>query len=254
MIISLNGKVAVVTGASRGIGLATVKALADSGAKVIAAARQETEELRELAATYEVVTVIANAATKEGAEHVMMKTVDRFGRLDILINNIGATDTRAGQGFLQLSDADWTEMMDINLMSVVRSTRAALPHMTAPGGAIVNISSMNAIMPNPYIIAYSSSKAAVTNLSKNLSSEFASKGIRVNTVAPGPTRTEMWAERIPENEEDFREMALNFGISLGRFAESHEIANLVVFLVSEHASMITGVDYIIDGGLVKTIH
>ncbi|GGD58487.1 SDR family NAD(P)-dependent oxidoreductase [Paenibacillus nasutitermitis] len=254
MNISLNGKIAVVTGASRGIGLATVKALADSGAKVIASARQETEELRELAATREVFTVIANAATKEGAEHVMLEAVNRFGRLDILINNIGATDNHAGQGFLQLSDADWTETMDINLMSVVRSTRAALPHMSAQGGAIVNISSMNAIMPNPSIIAYSSAKAAVTNLSKNLAGEFAAKGIRVNTVAPGPTRTEMWAGRIPDNEEEFKEMALNFGISLGRFAESHEIADLVVFLVSDHASIITGVDYIIDGGLVKTIH
>ncbi len=254
MNISLNGKVAVVTGASRGIGLATVKALAESGAKVIAAARQATEELRELGATREVFPVIANAAATEGAEQVVKETINRYGRLDILVNNIGATDTRAGQGFLQLSDADWTEMMDINLMSVVRSTRAALPHMTTPGGSIINISSMNAIMPNPFIIAYSSSKAAVTNLSKNLAGEFASQGIRVNTVAPGPTRTEMWAGRLPGSEEETREMALNFGISLGRFAEPNEIANLVVFLASDHASMITGVDYIIDGGLVKTIH
>lgn len=254
MNITLNGKVAVVTGASRGIGLATVKAMADSGAKVIAAARQITDELRGLAATHEVFPIIANSATKEGAEQVVKETVDRFGRLDILVNNIGATDVRAGEGFLQLSDSDWTEMMDINLMSVVRSTRAALPHLTAPGGSIVNISSMNAIMPNPFIIAYSSSKAAVTNLSKNLAGEFASQGIRINTVAPGPTRTEMWAGRIPESEEDLKEMALDFGISLGRFAESNEIANLVVFLASDHASMITGVDYIIDGGLVKTIH
>lgn len=254
MNITLNGKVAAVTGASRGIGLAAVKAMADSGAKVIAAARQITDELRELAATHEVFPIIANAATKEGAEQVVKETVDRFGRLDILVNNIGATDAREGEGFLQLSDSDWTEMMDINLMSVVRSTRAALPHLTAPGGSIVNISSMNAIMPDSSIIAYSSSKAAVTNLSKNLAGEFASQGIRINTVAPGPTRTEMWAGKIPESEEHFKEMALNFGISLGRFAESDEIANLVVFLASDHASMITGVDYIIDGGLVKTIH
>jgi NAD(P)-dependent dehydrogenase (short-subunit alcohol dehydrogenase family) len=145
-------------------------------------------------------------------------------------------------------------MMEINLMSVVRATRAALPHMTKPGGSVVNISSMNAIMPNPVIIAYSSSKAAVTNLSKNLAGEFAPDGIRVNTEAPGPTRTAMWEGRIPDNEKDMKEMALNFGISLGRFAEPHEVGNLVVFLASDHASMITGVDYIIDGGLVKTIH
>jgi NAD(P)-dependent dehydrogenase (short-subunit alcohol dehydrogenase family) len=254
MKISLDGKVAVVTGASRGIGLATVKALAESGAKVIAAARQVTEELMELTVTCDVFPVIANAATTEGAEHVIQETVSRYGQLDILINNIGATDSRAGQGFLQLLDSDWSEMMEINLMSVVRATRAALPHMTSPGGSIVNISSMNAIMPNPSIIAYSSSKAAVTNLSKNLAGEFASQGIRVNTVAPGPTRTEMWAGRIPGTKEGIREMALAFGISLGRFAEPHEIAELILFLASDHSSMITGADYIIDGGLVKTIH
>lgn len=254
MNISLEGKVAVVTGGSRGIGFATVKALAESGAIVVAAARQVTEQLRELAAACDVFPVVTNAATTEGAEYVMQETVNRYGKLDILVNNIGATDSRAGQGFLQLSDRDWAEMMDVNLMSVVRSTRAALPLMTAPGGSIVNISSMNAIMPNPHIIAYSSSKAAVTNLSKNLAGEFASQGIRVNTVAPGPTRTDMWAGRLPDTEEGIREMAHAFGISLGRFAEPHEIAELVLFLASDHSSMITGADYVIDGGLVKTVH
>jgi NAD(P)-dependent dehydrogenase (short-subunit alcohol dehydrogenase family) len=254
MNISLDGKVAVVTGASRGIGLAVVKALAESGAKVVASVRQSTDALNELAATYDVYPVIANAGTVEGTQRLVEETIKRWSRLDILVNNIGATDSRAGDGFLQLLDADWAEMMEINLMSVVRVTRAALPHMTKPGGSVVNISSMNAIMPNPRIIAYSASKAAVTNLSKNLAGEFAPNGIRVNTVAPGPTRTAMWEDRIPANEKDMKEMALNFGISLGRFAEPHEIANLVVFLASDHASMITGVDYIIDGGLVKTIH
>jgi NAD(P)-dependent dehydrogenase (short-subunit alcohol dehydrogenase family) len=208
----------------------------------------------ELTNTFDVSPLIANAATTKGAEDIVRETVNRYGKLDILVNNIGATDASAGQGFLQLSDDDWSDMMEINLMSVVRATRAALPHMTAPGGSIINISSMNAVMPNPYIIAYSASKAAVTNLSKNLAGEFASRGIRVNTVAPGPTRTDMWDGQLPGTEEELREFALGMGISLGRFAEPREIAELVLFLASDHSSMITGVDYIIDGGLVKTIH
>ncbi|UUZ82471.1 glucose 1-dehydrogenase [Paenibacillus sp. P26] len=254
MNISLDGKAAVVTGASRGIGLAIVKALAESGAKVFAAVRQTTDELEKLAAAYDVYPVIANAATAEGARQVVEETVRRFGRLDILVNNIGATDTRPGEGFQPLTDDDWNDMLEINLMSVVRATRAALSHMSRPGGAIINISSMNAVMPNPRIIAYSASKAAVTNLSKNLALELAPAGIRVNTVAPGPTRTAMWEGRIPEDPQAEKEVALNIGIALGRFAEPHEVANLTVFLASDQAAMITGCDYIIDGGLVKTIH
>jgi NAD(P)-dependent dehydrogenase (short-subunit alcohol dehydrogenase family) len=153
-----------------------------------------------------------------------------------------------------LDDSEWAEVLDVNLMSVVRMTRAALPLLAERGGAIVNVSSMNAKMPNPYIISYSAAKAAVTNLSRNLAEEFASQGVRVNTVAPGPTRTDMWAGRLPEGEDEIRTFARDRGISLGRFAEPEEIADLIVFLSSDRAAMITGADYIIDGGLVKTVH
>ncbi|MBT2217507.1 SDR family oxidoreductase [Virgibacillus dakarensis] len=126
--------------------------------------------------------------------------------------------------------------------------------MIKKGGAIVNISSMIARMPNQSIIANSAIKAAVTNLSKSLAEEFAPKGVRVNTVAPGPTRTAMWDGILPGDKTEAELMAKNFGISLGRFAEPKEIAELTVFLASDRAAMITGGDYIIDGGLVKTIH
>lgn len=250
MQISLEGKVALVTGASRGIGLAVAKALSDSGAKVVASTRKRSEELEELARTGRVFPVVANAITAEGAHQLADEVNSRFGKADILVNNIGATDLRRGAGFLEITDEEWNEMVEVNLMSVVRVTRAALPLLMKQGGAIVNISTMNAMMPAPPIPAYSATKAAVTNLTKSLAEEFGPKGIRVNAVAPGPTRTAMW-EGVPA---DLHEMAASFGITLGRFAEPHEVAYLVVFLVSDRASMITGANYVIDGGLVKTIH
>ncbi|GIP34013.1 hypothetical protein J2TS4_32230 [Paenibacillus sp. J2TS4] len=184
----------------------------------------------------------------------MKETAGRFGQIDILVNNIGATDPRQSVGFQEITDAEWMQMVEINLMSVIRSTRAALPYMIKQGGAIVNIASMIARMPKQSIMANSAVKAAVTNLSKSLAEEFAPQGVRVNTVAPGPTRTAMWEGVLPQDPEEAKRFALNRGISLGRFAEPHEVAELTVFLASDHAAMITGADYIIDGGLVKTIH
>lgn len=254
MFITLEGKVAVVTGASRGIGLAIVQQLAHSGAKVAASTRQASEKLENLSQNHSVLPVVADAVTNSGAHQVVDDAVKNFGKIDILINNIGATDPRQGVGFQEITDEEWMEMVNVNLMSVIRSTRAALPHLMKQGGAVVNISSMIALMPNPVIMANSALKAAVTNLSRSLAEEFANKRIRVNTVAPGPTRTAMWDGILPDDPHEDQAFAKNFGISLERFAQPDEIAALTVFLASDQAAMITGADYIIDGGLVKTVH
>lgn len=254
MIISLEGKVAVVTGASRGIGLAIVKELANSGARVVASTRRISDELKRLSDTYPIYAVEVDAITDQGANEVVQKAVAQYGRIDILVNNIGATDPRQSVGFQEITDEEWQAMVDINLFSVIRPTRAALPYLIQQGGSIVNISSMIALMPNQAIIANSAIKAAVTNLSKSLAMEFAAKGVRVNTVAPGPTRTAMWDGILPQNQEDAKQFANDIGIALGRFAEPSDIAELTVFLASDRAAMITGADVIIDGGLVKTVH
>ncbi len=250
MELSLKGKTALVTGASRGIGLSITKILAEAGAKVSASSRNPSLELKKLG----VLSVVADASTSTGAETFIHESYSKLGSIDILINNIGATDNKKGTGFAALTDLDWQEMIDVNLMSVVRMTRGALPYFNHQGGSITNISTMNTVMPNPLITAYSATKAAVTNLSKNLSEQLAPRNIRVNTVSPGPTRTNMWENLLPEDREAQQKMARDLGISLGRFAEPEEIAQLVLFLVSENAAMITGSDYIIDGGLIKTIH
>ncbi|WP_225848635.1 SDR family NAD(P)-dependent oxidoreductase [Streptomyces sp. HPF1205] len=264
MELHLKDKVAVVTGASKGIGLAVVERLAGEGVKVVAGSRTSSPELEALAAGHDVTVVSVDLSTAEGAERLVRQAVERHRRLDILVNNVGAAEPR--ESFLAVSDSEWQRIFDLTFFSAVRASRAALPHLVAAGGAaIVNISSINARLPFPMVVDYSAAKAALTNLNKSLSEEFAPQGVRVNAIAPGPVRTPFWtapggfadatAAAAGTTAQEALDVVVpqNMGISSGRITEAHEVADLALFLASPLAANVTGTEILIDGGQAKTL-
>ncbi len=262
MDLHLNNKIAVVTGASKGIGLAVVQGLASEGVKVVAGARESTEELTELVDSFGVHLVSVDLSTQDGPAHLIDEAIATFGGLDILVNNVGAVRPRLG-GFLTVSDDDWLWGLTINFLAAVRTTRAALPHLLAHDtSSIVTVSSVNAFLPDPAIIDYTAAKAALTNFSKALSKEVGPKGVRVNTVSPGPVSTPLWlgkdgvaatfASAGGGNAEDVAKQAAS-GAVTGRFTLPQEVADLILFLVSDRAGNVTGADFVIDGGLITTL-
>ncbi|MFD7446877.1 SDR family NAD(P)-dependent oxidoreductase [Streptomyces sp. NPDC059909] len=263
MDLHLKDKVAVVTGASKGIGLAIVEALGREGVRVVAGSRGSTPELDALRDTYDVTVVPVDLSTADGADMLVQRAVDRHGRLHILVNNLGAANARAG--FLEIDDAEWQRIFDLTFFSAVRASRAALPHLLeADGAAIVNISSINARLPFPMVVDYSAAKAGLSSLTKSLSEEFAARGVRVNAIAPGPVRTPFWT--APGGFADATAAAAGttaqeavdvvvpqtMGITTGRVTEPHEVADLTLFLASPIAGNITGAEFVIDGGQIKT--
>lgn len=262
MDLSLAGKTAVVTGAGRGIGLATARALVKEGVCVIGAARTITPELAEVAP----LSIAADLSVPDGAQRVIEVALAETGGLDILVNNVGAGDANTLKlgGFLDADDAQWRDLMDMNLLSAVWSSRAALPSLIARRGSIVNVSSINSRVPAPGPVGYSEAKAALTAFGKRLAEEFGPQGVRVNTVSPGATGTSLWrdpegfggrvAETFGASHADFLNVLPDaFGMTSGRLVEPDEVAALITFIASPTSASILGVDIVIDGGTVKTV-
>jgi NAD(P)-dependent dehydrogenase (short-subunit alcohol dehydrogenase family) len=258
MDLHLTDKVAVVTGANKGIGLAITKALIAEGANVIAGSLS-TENLDGID---RVTPVPVNLTAPDGPGLLVQKAIDEYGRLDVLVNNVGGVRIRVG-GFLATSDEEFEWSLQMNFFTGLRATRAALGPMLEQGsGSIVNIASVNSFFqPDSATIDYGVAKAAVVNLSKSLSQEFGPKGIRVNCVSPGQVGTDLWlgkdgvaatfAQASGVDADTIRETAAA-AIATGRFSTPDEVATLVTLLASDRTANVTGVNYVIDGGLIKT--
>ena len=266
MQLELNGRVAIVTGASKGIGLAVARTLADEGASVIAASRNSGPELKALGDA--VVHVPVDLAEPDAPAAVVAAALERFGRLDILVNNAGGPPPGTSMpvfGFLDRDDDAWRAMLEFNLLSAVRACRAAIPVMLAgSGGAIVNVTSTHARVPSAVNVDYGVAKAALGNLTKALSEEFGPQGIRVNTVCPGPVRTPWWtdeggaADILAAHTGADRDTVLStlapemMALTTGRLADPQEVADAVVLLCSPRAASTTGAELLVDSGLVKS--
>ena len=258
MDLGLSGRTALVTGASKGIGLATVRALVAEGVKVAAVSRTTNADLADTGA----LVFTADLSTADGVLAGIGGALEAVGDLDILVNNAvgGAADMMGG--FLQLTDDFWNAGFDLNFFAAVRTIRLALPGLLRTKGNVVNVSSVGARMPGTAPMNYTTAKAALNALGKALNEEFGPQGVRVNTVTPGPTRTYLWegpvgaaiaASQGVGQDALIAAMPAESGMTTGRLVEPAEIAELITFLVSAKGASIAGAEYIMDGGSLKAV-
>ncbi len=245
--MNVKDKVIIVTGSSRGIGLSIAKTLAQNGAKVVVSStKQETAEAvaKTLADDYGVETlgVGVNVADEASVQSLIKTTLDRFERIDVLVNNAGITRDNL---LLRLKAEDWQDVLDTNLNSVFYSTKAVLkPMLKQKGGRIINIASVVGVIGNPGQSNYAASKAGVIGFTKSIAKEYATRGLIANVVAPGFIETDM-TDALPE---DYLESIIK-EVPMGRLGAADDISKLVLFLSSEYASYMTGQVFTIDGGL-----
>jgi 3-oxoacyl-[acyl-carrier protein] reductase len=258
----LAGRVAVVTGASKGIGRQIALELAEAGADLVVCARGV--ELLEAAAKEfrrhgrRVEAVAADVATPAGAGAVLERARAHYGRVDVLVNNAGKGSPKR---MLDLTEEDWRASFELNFMSAVRLSLGVVPMMRAQGGGrIINISSRVGRQPDPYFAPYAAAKAALINFTKNLANAFSKDGILSNCVVPGLVRTEAVEEAAAKSaaatgktiDEVYAATLAARPIPAGRMGEPADVAGLVVFLASPRAGWITGSTFTVDGGILPT--
>jgi len=246
-MINLSGKVAIVTGSSRGIGHAIAETLAKAGAKVMISSRNAGDCDRVVtefqALGYTVSGFAADVADTASAQQLVQKTIETWGDIHIVVNNAGIARDNL---IMRMKESDWDTVMAVNLKSIFNVSQAAIrPMLKARGGRIINITSVVGQMGNPGQTNYAASKAGIIGFTKSLAREIASRNITVNAVAPGYITTEMTAILNDEAKKRLMDQ-----IPLGRIGETTDVANLVLFLASDLASYITGQVYNVDGGLV----
>jgi NAD(P)-dependent dehydrogenase (short-subunit alcohol dehydrogenase family) len=245
----LSGKIAVVTGGNAGIGEAIAKTFAREGASVVITGRRQGELERvvtDIVKTQGKVFAVAGSVTDESdVQETVRRTVQQFGGLDILVNNAGVGDF--GKRLHEIDDATWANVLDVNLTGVFRMTRAVLPQMLKQRkGAIVNISSIASLVGLPTLPAYAASKGALDAVTRALAIDYAKDGIRCNVVNPGLIDTPM-AAPLMNNAEQLDSILSHYPIR--RAGKPEEVANMVLYLVSDEAAWVTGGTFPIDGGM-----
>ncbi len=257
---SLKGKVAIVTGGSRGIGQAIAYGFAKAGAKVVITSRKaqdlEATACEMTAIGCEVLVVPAHLGKFEEIQRVVDTVVKKFGRIDILVNNAGASPAMGS--VLDSDERLWDTIMNLNLKGVYFMSQAVGKVMKKQGGGkIINVASIDGVNPEPFVSVYSISKAGVRQLSRAFAMELAGSNIQVNAILPGPISTKMmlshWAHLSPEEAKKEKE-AMEKVLPTGRIGDPDDIAGAAIYLASDASNYTTGTEIIIDGGLLLGMH